>query len=379
MTWLDNAATSFPKAPGVSRAVAAALDSPIGNPGRPSSLPSLESHRIAFSAREETAALLGAPDSGRLIFTKNATEALNIALMGAVPPGGLLAFSSLEHNSVLRPARFLADERGVRLMEIPFDAMGRPDPRALDDALAAAPDLLVLTAASNVTGAVTPFDDIASRCRAAGIRIVIDGSQAVGHIPVSLADTRPSAFCFPGHKGLLGPEGTGGLWLDGGFDPEPLLRGGTGSDSGSDMQPRALPDRYEAGTQNTPALAGLLQAVQFLSRAGVAAVERREGVLRSRLAEGLAGIRGVRLFGPGPGERSAPVLSLAAEGWDPGGLAVELGRRGIAARHGLHCAPSAHRVLGTLGSGGTLRLSPGYFTTDAEIAMTVAAMKEILG
>ena len=378
MIYLDNAAASFPKAPGVGAAVAAALESPLGNPGRPTSLPSLGAGRIVFAAREEIASLLGAPDSSRLIFTKNATEALNLAIMGAVPAGGLLSLSELEHNSVTRPAKRLEVERGVRVITFAIDAKGRPDPASLASAIAARPDLLVVTAASNVTGAITPFEEITASCREAGVRILVDGSQAVGHIPIKLGDLSPSAFCFPGHKGLLGPEGSGCLWLGDGFDPEPLLWGGTGSDSASASQPRALPDRYEAGTQNAPALAGLAVAIRFLARNDVHEVERREAEIRDRLVRELVGLPGLRLFGPAAGERSVPVLSLAVEGMSPGEIAAELGRRGIAARPGLHCAPCAHRVLGTLESGGTLRLSPGFLTSDQDIDTALAAFKEML-
>jgi len=358
--------------------VAEALESPLGNAGRPSSLPELRAERIAFDAREELAALLGAPDAGRMVFAKNATEALNLVIMGSVPSGGLIAMSGLEHNSVTRPARRLGIERGARLLMFPCDERGRPEPEALEAAIAASPDLLIVTAASNVTGAILPFEDIVSRCRAAGVPVLVDGSQAVGHIPIALGDLRPSAFCFSGHKGLLGPEGSGALWLDEGFDPEALLWGGTGGDSASLLQPRELPARYEAGTQNAPALAGLAAALRFLAKTGIGTVERREAALRERLARGLAELPGLRLFGPEPGERSVPLLSLVSEKETPGELALELGRRGIAARPGLHCAPSAHGVLGTLDRGGTLRLSPGFLTGDEDIELALSAFKEIL-
>jgi cysteine desulfurase / selenocysteine lyase len=378
LIYLDNAATSFPKAPGVAAAVARALDAPLGNAGRPSSISILAASRIAFEAREALSLLLGAPDSRRIVFTKNATEALNLAILGSLPPGGKLATSCLEHNSVMRPAKRLEAERGVRLLTFFCDELGRPDPDSLADAIAARPDLLVVTAVSNVTGAVVPYEETASLCRRGGVPVLVDGSQAAGHFPIALGGTDISAFCFAGHKGLLGPEGTGGLWIAEGFDPEPLLCGGTGSDSASEFQPDSLPDRYEAGTQNAPALAGLLEAVRFLERTGVDEVERREAALRDRLTLGLARLPRLRVLGPGAGTRAAPVVSLVAEGVSPAELAARLGGRGVAARHGLHCAPSAHRALGTLESGGTLRLSPGFFTTEAEIDETIAILEEML-
>lgn len=378
MIYLDNAATSFPKAPGVAAAVAAAIDSPLGNAGRPSSVSGLGAARIAFETREALSLLLGAPDSSRFVFAKNATEALNLVIMGCVKRGGKIAMSGLEHNSVCRPARRLELERGARSIVFSCDESGRPDPASLDAAIAAKPDLLVVTAASNVTGAILPFEDIARRCGASGIPVLVDGSQAVGHIPIALGDLGASALCFPGHKGLLGPEGTGAAWLAPGFEPEPLLWGGTGSDSSSSLQPKALPDYYEAGTQNAPALAGLIQALRFLETTGIEKIAAREAQLRDRLVSGIALLPGAKLFGPAAGERSAPVLSFVIEGRDTGELALELGRRGIAIRPGLHCAPMAHGLLGTIGAGGTLRLSPGFFTTDDEVDKTLSALEEIL-
>jgi cysteine desulfurase / selenocysteine lyase len=378
MIYLDNAATSFPKAPGVAAAVASAIDSPLGNAGRPSSIGGLGAARIAFEAREALARLFGAPDSSRFVFAKNATEALNLVIMGCVGRGGKIAMSCLEHNSVCRPIKRLELERGVRSLVFSCDEAGRPDPDSLDAVLKAEPDLLVVAAASNVTGAVLPFEDIAARGRALGIPVIVDGSQAVGHLSIALGELGASAFCFPGHKGLLGPEGTGAAWLAPGFDPEPLLWGGTGSDSASSLQPRALPDYYEAGTQNAPALAGLIQALRFLEATGIDRIAVREAELRGRLASGIARLPGAKVFGPAIGERSAPVVSFVVEGRDTGELALELGRRNIAVRPGLHCAPMAHRLLGTIGTGGTLRLSPGIFTTDGEIDETLSALEEIL-
>lgn len=380
MIYLDNAATSYPKAPGVAAAVAKTLSSPAGNAGRPSSLPGLAAAGILFETREALASLLGVQDSSRFIFTKNATEAINIVLLGAVPLGGTLALSSIEHNAVLRPANLLAAQRGVRLVTYDIDARGRPDPESLRAAMEASPDLLAISAASNVTGATPPFEDIVAECKKRNIPTLVDGSQALGHVPINLKELEATAFCFPGQKGLLGPEGTGGLWLAEGFEPEPLITGGTGTDSASVRQPSVHPDRYEAGTQNGPALAGLGQALDFLLRAGIPAIERREQELRGRLVQGLSGLSplGLKIYGPQEGDRAVPVVSVSAGPVEVGELAVELGRRSIAARPGLHCAPLTHKTIGTLETGGTLRFSPGYFTTEEEIDRAIAALKEIL-
>ncbi len=378
MIYMDNAATSHPKAPGVVAAVARALEAPFGNAGRPSSLQGLAAGRVLFETREALAGLLGLQDSSRIAFTKNATEAINTIILGAVPPGGTLAVSTMEHNAVARPACYLEKERGVRLIRFDVDERGRPDPQSLREAMDTKPDLLVVTAASNVTGALLPFGEIVQACRARGIRSLVDGSQGVGHIQMDMGALRPTAFCFPGHKGLLGPDGTGGFWTEEGFDPPPLITGGTGSDSANTLQPVVRPDRYEAGTQNGSALAGLLAALRFLSSAGLADVERREAELRERLVQGLKEIPDLRVHGPVPEDRAVPVVSVSSPSVDVATLAEGLGKRGIAIRPGLHCAPWAHEVLGTIDTGGTLRLSPGYFTEDQEIDSAVEALKELI-
>jgi len=372
--YLDNAATSHPKAPGVPEAVAACLASGACSPGRASHRLARDASRTLFGAREACAAFLGAPDAERLVFTRNATEALNLAILGSVPDGGTVAVSSLEHNSVMRPLRHLEATRGVRVRVIPFDGRGRPDPIELKGALWMAPDLMVLTAASNVTGCLTPLEEVADLCRRLGVPICVDASQAAGHFPV------PSGcdyVAFSGHKGLLGPPGTGGLLLGPGARPTPLLLGGTGSASDSEVQPDLLPDRFEAGTPDVPALAGLWTALRFLEAEGEAP-RRAERTSCDDLIRGLLELPGVTVPGPGPGEARAPVVSITVEGRDLGELALELDRRDICIRVGLHCAPAAHRSLGTLEAGGTLRFSPGFATTPGEIRETLLAMKELL-
>ncbi len=371
MIYLDNAATSHPKAPGVPEAVAACLASGAGSPGRATHGPALEAARTVFGARTACARLLGLPDPARLVFTKNATEALNLAILGAVPPGGTVAVSSLEHNAVMRPVRHLEATLGARVLVVPFDACGRPDPGALAGALEARPDLFVLTAASNVTGALPPVEEVAAACARHGVPLCVDASQAAGHLPLPPGC---AYLAFPGHKGLLGPGGTGGLALGPGVLPPPLLRGGTGSASELETQPEMLPDRYEAGTPNVPGLAGLARAVTYLAEAGPGP----EGALAAQLAEGLAALPGAALVGPGPRAPRAPVVSVALPDRDLGEVALALDRRGICARAGLHCAPAAHRSLGTFGAGGTLRFSPGRFTTPADLETALAALAEIL-
>ena len=375
MIYLDNAATSHPKAPGVAAAVAGCLDEGACSPGRGSHPLALAASRLLFEAREATVGFLGAPHSERLIFTPNATAALNLALLGSVPPGGLVALSSLEHNAVMRPLRHLEATQGVRLRVIPFDGCGRPDPGSLQEALDQRPDLFVLTTASNVTGALTPVAEIAEQCARRGIPLCLDASQSLGHHPLPALG---QFTCFSGHKGLLGPTGTGGLLLGAEAQPQPLLFGGTGSASELEVQPNILPDRFEPGTPNLPGLAGLRVALQFLASTGLPAVQAREAALCDELLRGLLALPGVVIHGPDPGQPRVPVISLTLPDRDLGEVALALDRRGICTRVGLHCAPAAHRSLGTCAGGGTLRLSLGFFTTDQEIRDTLEALEAIL-
>ena len=377
MIYLDNAATSFPKAPGVVEAVVHNLTQVGANPGRSTHRFAQEGGRTLFQARQACAALFGVPEASRLVFTRNATEALNLAILGRVPPGGCVALSSLEHNAVMRPLRHLEATKGVRLLIIPFDACGSPDPAALAAALGAHPDLMVLTAASNVSGALTPVGDLAALCRAAGVPLCLDASQLAGHAPLSVKDLQVPLLCFTGHKGLLGPGGTGGLYAEPGFEPEPLLRGGTGSASASENQPLDFPDRLEAGTANLPGLAGLAASVAWLSATGLGMIQAREAALCDHLLRGLLALPGVAVAGPGPGQARAPLVSIQVQGRDLGELALELDRREIATRVGLHCAPAAHRSLGTFPAG-TLRFAPGFFTTGAEIDEVLLTLEGLL-
>jgi cysteine desulfurase family protein len=378
MIYLDNAATSFPKPPGVAEAVARCLAETGGNPGRAAHRLAREASRIVFRAREAVAALLGVPDPARLCFTKNATEALNLAILGRVPAGATVAVGSLEHNAVMRPLRHLEATRGVRLRVLPLDAGGRHRRADLEAILAERPALMVLNAASNVSGALAEVGEIAAGCRAAGVPLCLDASQWAGHLPLSAADLGVPLLCCSGHKGLLGPAGTGCFYAAPGFEPEPLIRGGTGSRSESEEQPEWLPDRFEAGTANLPGLAGLLAAAEWLAGTGVAELRRREADLTDRLVRGLAALPGVTVLGPPAGAERAPVVAITVAGRDLGELALDLDRRDIAVRVGLHCAPAAHRSLGTLPGGGALRLSPGCFTTPADLDATLAILESLL-
>ncbi|HTX71646.1 MAG TPA: aminotransferase class V-fold PLP-dependent enzyme [Rectinemataceae bacterium] len=378
MIYLDNATTSFPKAPGVAEAAAAQLASLGGSAGRSEHGPARAAVQVLYETRERLAALVGVARPDRLVFTKNATEALNLVINGCARPGGLVVTTALEHNAVMRPLRFLEARAGLRLRVLESDASGVPRRDALARALLERPVLMVATAASNVTGQMLPIGEMAEACSAAGVPFCVDASQFVGHRRIDFEGLGAAALCFSCHKGLLGPSGLGALCLREDFAPEPLIRGGTGSRSESEEQPDFLPDRYEAGTQNLVGLAGMLAALRFFEEVGMESLARAESAAVDRLMEGLASIGGMRLLGPPPGSARAPLVSLVSASRPAADLALELDRRGIAARPGLHCAPAAHRWAGSLDRGGALRLSPGPFTTAAEVDAALAALKEIL-
>lgn len=377
MIYLDNAATSFPKAPGVAEAVAASIASLPGSTGRASHPLAVEASRRLFAARNALAGFLGMADSSRLVFTKNATEALNLAILGSVPDGGRVLCSSLEHNAVMRPLRHLEESHGVRVDVFRVGADGLVEEEGLLAGLSRSPDLLVVTGASNVTGAVLPVAHIASMARCQGVAVLVDGSQLAGHAPVDLASMGADMFAFAGHKGLMGAAGTGGLCVATEREIAPLLRGGTGSASTEERQPRFLPDALEAGTPNLAAIEGLAAAVAWIQSIGLAEKSIREQAMVMRLAEGLGRLPGMEIVG-GRAAGRVPVLSITSSLLPERELAMALDRLGVAARVGLHCSPAAHRSIGTMARGGTLRFSPGYFTSEDEVDSVVRVLEEAL-
>jgi cysteine desulfurase family protein len=380
MIYLDNAATSFPKAPGVVEAVASCMRNMPGSPGRASHAFAVEASELLYSVRELLAAFFGVDRPERFAFTKNATEALNLALMGYLGPrpGARVIASPFEHNSVMRPLRRLEASQGLRVELFPCSPGGSPDLSALAGLLSQGADLLVTTAASNVTGAALPLAAIIGLAREARVPVLVDASQLAGHRRFDIGASGASLVAFPGHKGLLGPAGTGALYVAPGLELEPLLCGGTGSASESELQPDFLPDRFEAGTQNLAALAGLGAALEWLETRGLGDTEAQEKRHRAHLVEGLRSIQGLSLLPCDDEEEGLPVVSVTTGSLSESDAALELDRRGIAIRMGLHCAPSAHRTAGSYPRGGSLRFSPGIFTTDGEIDETIAAMKEIM-
>ena len=376
--YLDHGATAFPKAPGVAPAMVRFLDEASGNPGRGGHRLTVAASRTIEAAREEVAALLGG-DPERTLLGPGATFWINTVLASALGEGSRVVTSALEHNAVMRPLRFLEESRGVEIAVVETaDPNGVPTPEEVAPRVAEAPTaLVVLTHASNVSGAVLPVAEAARMVTP--VPVLVDAAQTAGTLPINFADLGAAALVCSGHKGLLGPPGIGVMLLAPRFEVEPLLRGGTGSRSESEEMPEFLPDRLEAGTVNGAGAAGLGAACAWLRERTVDAVAEHEQRLVRRLADGLSRIPGVRLHGWGEGAPHTGVLSFTLDGVDSGELAAWLDRtRGICLRAGLHCAPAAHRRLGTFPNG-TLRAGVGPFTTDDEVDSLVTAVRDAAG
>jgi cysteine desulfurase family protein len=375
--YLDNAATSFPKAPGVAEAMLGALTEAGGNPGRSGHALAVAAQGVVNNTRRQLAALLGAPDPSRVVFTANATEALNLALFGLLQPGDRVVTTGLEHNALVRPLAALA-HRGVMVDWLAGAPDGTIDLDDLTRALRARPTRLVaMTHASNVAGTILPAREAARQAHDHGALFLLDAAQTAGALPIDVRELEPDLLALPGHKGLLGPPGTGALYVASNVTLTPLRYGGTGIRSEDEQMPEELPERLEAGTLNTVGLAGLGAALRFLSERGVAAVRVHEMALTKRMLAGLRDIPGLRIHGVADPTRQVATVSISLRGWEPIDLAAVLDSSfGIAVRAGLHCAPVAHCTLGTL-PGGTVRLSAGCFTTEDDIEQAVSALKQL--
>ncbi len=377
--YLDHAATSWPKPEAVYRAVDDYQRRCGAAPARGSSRAAIEAGRSVDLARRAVAALLGGVDARRVLFTLNGTDSLNLALHGLLRPGDHVVAGQGDHNSVLRPLRHLAD-RQVDVTLLPVAEQGLYSVDSLRQALRPHTRLVVLTQVSNVTGAVLPVAQMAEVARRAGALVLVDAAQAVGHVPIDVAQWPVDLLASPGHKGALGPLGTGFLYVAPGVEAHlaPHRQGGTGSHSEIDRQPEELPDKFEAGNLNAPGLCGLAAGARAVLDEGLPQVAQRERNLAQRLREGLRAVRGIRLFGDDAPDHGVGVVSLTHEAYDPQELAAMLDSSfGIETRAGLHCAPGMHRALGTLATGGTVRFSVGHGVTDEHIDHAVWALSEL--
>lgn len=378
MMYLDNAATSFPKPEVVYQAMDDFLRRCGASPGRSAHRLSIEAGRVVYEAREALARLFNLRDPLRVVFTKNATEALNLVLNGLLRSGDHVITSSMEHNSVMRPLRAL-EEQGVAVSVVQCSAAGFLEPHQVKHAIRPHTRLIVLTHASNVAGTLLPVAEIGAIARKHQVLFCVDAAQTAGAYSLDMAAMNIDFLAFTGHKSLFGPPGTGGLCIASGAEEvlAPFIRGGTGSRSESEYQPTFLPDKYESGTPNTVGLAGLRAGVEFLLSLGVQTIREREEKLMHLLIEGLNAIPGVTVHGSGDADKQVAVLSFTLAGLTSAELAMELDEEyDILCRPGLQCAPLAHRTMGTFPEG-TVRLSPGYFTTEDTITATLDAIAAI--
>lgn len=381
MIYFDNAATSWPKPPGVAEAMTHYLNNIGASPGRSGHRLAIEAARAVYGAREAVAELFHAPDPLRVVFGANVTEALNLALNGLLRPGDHVVTSSLEHNSVMRPLRALERE-GVALTVAPCSTQGELDPADIEAAIRPDTRLIVLNHASNVVGTLLPIAEAGRIARQSGILLLVDAAQTAGAYPIDVQADAIDLLAFTGHKSLYGPMGTGGLVIGERVDAgrlAPLKRGGTGSRSEHEEQPAFLPDRCESGTPNAVGLAGLAAGVRWVLGQGVERIRAHEQALTEHLLAGLAAIPGVTVYGTGDARRQTATVSFNITGRQPSEVGLHLdGRYEIMCRVGLHCAPAAHRTLGTF-PGGTVRFGLAAFNTAAEVERALEAVAALMG
>jgi cysteine desulfurase family protein len=385
--YFDNAATSFPKPPEVAQAMLRYMNEIGASPGRGGYAEALEAGRIVTRCRELINRLIGGESPSHVVLTLNASDAMNLALKGVArhhlrrgEPVHIIT-THMDHNAALRPLRELGRD-GVDVTRVEIDpASGRLDPESIVGAMRTHTRLVVMTHASNVTGIVQPAREVGDICRQRNVLFLLDAAQTLGHMPMSVGALNVDLLAFPGHKGLLGPLGTGGLYIRPGLERgiDTLREGGTGSASESDSQPQVLPDKYEPGSPNGPGIAGLAAAVQWIMDRGLDDLWEHERRLMAIMLDGLRAAPGVRLVGAPALDGRIGVISLTVDGFDPNDVAAILEEHyGVLVRAGLQCAPLAHQAMGTL-VGGTLRLSVGPFITEDDARYAVSSMIEIAG
>jgi cysteine desulfurase / selenocysteine lyase len=378
--YLDNAATSWPK----PESVYTATDHYQRQLGAPSARSAYreanEADRLMEQTRRGLADLIGVQQSHCVLFTSNGTDSLNQALHGLLRPGDHVVTSVVEHNSVLRPLRYLEQTRDVRVTRVGCDGRGIIDPDDVQSAIQPTTRLIALIHASNVTGALQPVEAVGRIAKQREILLLVDAAQSLGHVPVDVRALGVDLLAAPGHKALLGPLGTGLLYVAPGVERHlsPLRQGGTGTQSEQDVQPDSLPDRYESGNHNLPGIIGLGAGLAYLQQHGIDALRRHEQMLTAKLLAGLRELTGVTVYGPSELEQRVGVVGITVDGWEPQALATALDTAfRVQVRAGLQCAPLMHRALGTASRGGTIRFSLGPMNTTEHIDAAVQAIAEL--
>lgn len=380
MIYLDNAATSFPKPETVATAMLDYLTNIGASPGRSGHQLAAAAGRILFQTRKALTRLFNLDDPGRIVFTENATYALNLSLFGLIRPGDRILTTGLEHNSVMRPLRRLEELRQITIDILPGTATSHYDLKLMAEWCNQRKyHLAVINHVSNVNGTVAPLPAMLSILRDNNILSIIDGAQSAGSRPIDLGQLNPDVFCFTGHKSLFGPPGTGGLYIKPGIAPQPFCYGGTGSRSETEYQPDFMPDCYESGTPNTVGIAGLNAGLKFIEEKGCNNIFAHEQKLAEILRQNLNNIPNLTLFTPKIEDAAMPIVSFTLKEINCSEIGYRLDRDfGIMTRVGLHCAPRAHKNIATFPEG-TVRLAPGFFNKEEDIEKVITAIAKIAG
>ena len=375
MIYMDNAATTLHKPDAVKAAVLAAFET-MGNAGRGASEPALDASRVIYGTREKLARFFNAESASRIVFTANSTESLNIAIKGLFCPGDHVITTVLEHNSVLRPL-YECREHGVELSILGCDEKGNISYDEMESAVKDHTKAIVCTHASNLTGNMIDLKKAGEIAREHGLIFVVDASQTAGVWPVDVQNTGIDVLCFTGHKGLMGPQGTGGMYVRTGVEIRPLLSGGSGIDTYNPHHPSQMPTALEAGTLNGHGIAGLGAAVSFLEETGLDVIREKEQSLMRRFYEGISCIPGVKVYGDFDTRERAAIVSFNIGDYDSSEVSDELNvEYGIVTRPGAHCAPLMHEALGTVEQG-AVRFSFSYYNTEEEVDAAIRAVREL--
>ena len=375
MIYLDNAATTMQKPEEVIQAVVTAMQS-MGNAGRGAHAASLEASRTIYDTREKLCHFFGGKDPRQLVFTSNSTESLNIAIKGVLNPGDHVITTMLEHNSVLRPL-YEMEKKGVRLTIVKSNPEGTLDLADIENAIAPDTKMIVCTNGSNLTGNYIDPEPIGTLAREKGIVFVVDASQTAGVFPIDVQKMKIDVLCFTGHKGMLGPQGTGGMYVRKGLSVRPLLSGGSGVQTYSKTHPTEMPTALEAGTLNGHGIAGLHAAVEYLEKTGVDTIRAREQDLMWRFYEGVKEIPGVKVYGDFSTKNRCAIVTLNIGDYDSSEVSDELlTEYGISTRSGGHCAPLMHEALGTVEQG-AVRFSFSHYNTEEEVDTAIRAIREL--
>lgn len=377
LIYFDNAATSYPKPEGVYKTMVRFMKEYGANAGRSGHKMAIEAGKMIYRCRQLLAMLFNISDPMDIVFTYNTTEAINLALKGLLNSGDHVITTSIEHNAVARPLKAL-EKRGVAVSFARCYSDGTLDPKTVEEHIRPNTRLIVMTHASNVTGTVLPVKEVGEIAHKHGLYLLVDAAQTAGICDIDVQKMNIDMLAFPGHKGLLGPQGTGGLYIKKGINLRPLKEGGTGSDSESLLQPEFMPDKFESGTLNAPGIAGLAAGLEYIMNKGIDTLHQHEIGLTGYMMDKLSSIGDITIYGPAEPERRVGIILLNIDGMDGSTVSDILDQRyDIATRAGLHCAPLAHMTIGTINKG-AVRFSIGCFNTEKDADAAVKALKDII-